>query len=95
MEAAEAFRAIATMLENLIPMLDCGCDGCLRSAGKNFVQLGEELQHLVDTMRAEDRTPHHGPRVESGAPIRHLTASAIRRLSGSLRMQAARVEAVG
>ena len=94
-EAAEAFRAIATMLEELIPLLDCGCNACLRSAGDNFVQLGEELHWLVEHIRPEDVTEHHGRRPAESAPIRNLSAAALRRLSGSLRMRAAALDRVG
>ena len=90
-EAAECFRECAEMLENLIPLLDCGCPRCVESAGKGFVELGEELTYVATHIHPECVRPHTGGGEPVG-PITDLSESTIRRLAGSLRMSAASLE---
>jgi hypothetical protein len=90
-ELADSLRQVADMLENLIPLFDCGCAACLERAGKLSVQLGEELIELAKLgahlIPAGD---HPDYPVELAEP--EITARAIRRSARLLRMQAARVE---
>ena len=93
-EAAYAFRELADMFDELIPLFDCGCPVCLRQGAENMKELGEELAWLVDHLDQRDVRPHRGPlpKATEATEDVSISAASIRRLSGSLRMNAAALE---
>jgi hypothetical protein len=79
------------MIDELIPFMDCGCPPCLRSAAKNFIQIGEELAFVANHIHPEDVRPHRTP-VELPHSARQLSASGLRAAAASVRGLADQLE---
>ena len=79
------------MIEELIPLFDCGCPACLRSAARNMVAIGEELEQLVDNIRPSDVRAHRTP-VELPVNVRQFSAAGFRATAGSIRRLADALE---
>ena len=79
------------MIDELIPLFECGCPVCLEQARKNFVEIADELAAVLADPDAETIRPHSGP-LDRPAPIRELSAAGFRRVAAVVRHLADEVD---